>query len=87
MGHEVDYPKYDGFDAINVDRIADIPIDYDGIIGVPITYMSQYCPEQFELVGVFNHGKDGPWDFAKCSVGGVEKYKRVAIRRRKDEIT
>lgn len=47
-----EYPKYCNFDAINVDRVTDIPADYDGIMGVPITFLDQYNPEQFELVGL-----------------------------------
>lgn len=47
------YPKYVnvGYDAINVDKVSDIPEDYDGVIGVPITFLDKYCPEQFEIVG------------------------------------
>ena len=45
-----DYPKYYNYDAINVDETSDIPVDYDGIIGVPITFMNKYCPEQFEIL-------------------------------------
>ncbi len=77
-----DYPKYDNYDAINVDKTKDIPCDYDGVMGVPITFLDKYCPEQFEIVGVFNHGSDGDWDFATATINGVEKYKRLAIRKR-----
>lgn len=52
------YPKYDNYDAINVNRIAEIPCDYDGVMGVPITFMDFYCPEQFEIVA-FRKGDDG----------------------------
>lgn len=76
------YPKYDNFDAINVDKTDDIPIDYDGIMGVPISFLDKYCPEQFEIVGTINHGCDGPWDLCQCKINGVQKYKRIAIRRR-----
>ena len=48
------YPKYDNYDAINVDKTKDIPMDYDGVMGVPITFLDKYCPEQFEIIGVFN---------------------------------
>lgn len=75
------YPKYDNYDAINVDKVQDIPEDHFGVMGVPVTFLDKYCPEQFEILGVFNHGKDGPWDFAPCSVNGTAKYKRLAIRR------
>lgn len=44
------YPKYDNYDAINVDRTVDIPCDYYGVMGVPITFLSQYNPDQFEIV-------------------------------------
>ena len=44
------YPGYDNYDAIECGRVSDIPYDYDGLIGVPITFLDKYCPEQFELV-------------------------------------
>ena len=47
-----EYPKYDNYDAINVDKTAEIPMDYNGIMGVPITFLDKYNPEQFELVGI-----------------------------------
>ncbi len=53
-----EYPKYDNYDAINVDKVSDIPYDYDGVMGVPITFLDKYCPEQFEIVE-FRKGKDG----------------------------
>ena len=45
------YPKYDNYDAINVDKVVDIPMDYFEHIGVPISFLDKYCPEQFEIVG------------------------------------
>ena len=45
------YPHYDNYDAIEVSKTADIPADYDGVMGVPITFLDKYCPEQFEIVG------------------------------------
>ena len=53
-----EYPKYDNYDAINVNKYSEIPCDYDGVIGVPITFMDYYCPEQFEIVA-FRKGEDG----------------------------
>ena len=47
-----EYPKFENYDAINVDVTKDIPIDYDGMIGVPITFMDKYNPDQFEIIGV-----------------------------------
>ncbi len=46
------YPKYDNYDAIEVSKIVDIPCDYDGIMGVPITFLGKYNPDQFEIVGI-----------------------------------
>ncbi len=47
-----EFPRYDNYDAINVDKTADIPYDYNGAMGVPITFMDKYCPEQFEILGM-----------------------------------
>lgn len=53
-----EYPRYDNYDAINVDKVADIPCDYDGVMGVPITFLDKFNPEQFEIVA-FRKGQDG----------------------------
>lgn len=53
-----EYPKYDNYDAINVNKYSEIPCDYDGVMGVPITFIDYYCPEQFEIVA-FRKGDDG----------------------------
>ena len=50
-GHEDEYPKYDNYDAIEVSKVANIPFDYDGVMGVPITFFDRYSPDQFEIVG------------------------------------
>ena len=47
-----EYPKYDNYDAIEVSKVADIPQDYDGVMGVPITFLGKYCDTQFEIVKV-----------------------------------
>ena len=49
-----EYPKYDNYDAIEVGNVNDIPCDYDGIMGVPITYLNKHNPNQFEIIGSFN---------------------------------
>jgi hypothetical protein len=59
--NETDYPKYENFDAINVDITKDIPMDYKGAIGVPITFMDKYNPDQFEIIAL---GIVGSIDFA-----------------------
>lgn len=52
-----DYPKYDNYDAINVDKVSDIPVDYDGVMGVPITFLDKYTPKQFDIIK-FRKGDD-----------------------------
>ncbi|MGM9844346.1 MAG: adenine-specific methyltransferase EcoRI family protein [Muribaculaceae bacterium] len=70
------YPKYENFDAINIDKTVDIPVDYDGIMGVPITFMDKYCPDQFEIIGlgIANLGLEA----------GVMPYKPEHKKYRKD---
>lgn len=86
-----DYPKYDNYDAINVDKTADIPCDYDGVMGVPITFMDKYNPSQFEIVNAYDYGKP---DYLKIEpeiispggdgwhINGKKKYARIFIKRK-----
>ena len=53
-----EYPKYDNYDAINVNKVSEIPIDYDGNMGVPITFLDKYNPEQFEILGLLQSSTD-----------------------------
>lgn len=76
------YPKYDNYDAIEVCRTADIPCDYYGVIGVPITFMTKHNPEQFSIVGVLNSGSANEYDFAKAVLNGKQLYARILIRRK-----
>lgn len=73
--HE-EYPKYENFDAIEVSKTADIPCDYSGVMGVPITFMDKYCPDQFKIIGL------GITDLGKSiGVGDYDrKYKTPASR-------
>ena len=59
-GHEDEYPKYDNYDAIEVSKVADIPLDYAGVMGVPITFLDKYNPDQFEIVGMAKRGAGDP---------------------------
>ena len=83
-----EYPKYDNYDAINVDKTSDIPVDYKGVMGVPITFLDKYNPEQFDIIDartitsisqlinkqtMLIKDKDG------C-INGVAKYARICIR-------
>ena len=81
----IDYPKYDNYDAINVRTIRDIPYDFFGIMGVPITIINRYNSEQFEIVGEANHGSDNEFDLFKPTINGKEIYKRILIRRKTNE--
>ncbi|MEK9179115.1 MAG: adenine-specific methyltransferase EcoRI family protein, partial [Patescibacteria group bacterium] len=77
-GNESDYPKYDNYDAINVDKTQDIPMDYSGFIGVPITFLHKFNPEQFELVK-FRKGDDDN----DLSINGKCPYFRIIIKNKK----
>ncbi|MBO4690296.1 MAG: adenine-specific methyltransferase EcoRI family protein [Paludibacteraceae bacterium] len=77
-----EYPRYDNYDAINVRTINDIPKDYPGIMGVPITIINRYNPEQFELIGEANHGSDNEFDLFKPLLNGKLLFKRILIRNK-----
>ena len=77
-----DYPKYDNYDAINVDETKDIPCDYDGVMGVPITFLDKWSPDQFELVGIDRYVKDNPHYGHRFTLKGTETYARILIRRK-----
>lgn len=55
---EEEYPKYDNYDAIEVSKVSEIPMDYDDVMGVPVTFMSSYNPNQFEIVGTVSAASD-----------------------------
>ena len=83
------YPKYDNYDAIEVSKVKDIPEDYWGVMGVPITFMDSYNPEQFEIIGCSeSEGRgfsNGLWDPASKTaqpiINGHKVYKRLFVRR------
>ena len=77
-----EYPKYDNYNAINVDRVEKIPHDYNGIIGVPITFLDKYNPEQFEIIGLDRYVKDNPNYGHRFLMNGKEKYARILIRKK-----
>ena len=89
--NEEDYPTYDNYNAIEVSKTNEIPRDYDGIMGVPITFMNKYNPEQFEIIGATeSEGKgfsNGLWNeksnVAQAMINGKKVYKRIFIRNRK----
>ena len=78
------YQKYDNYDAINVDKTLDIPCDYDGAIGVPVTFMDKYAPEQFEIIGLDRYTIPQKYLVGgRAAINGKPKYARILIRKRK----
>jgi DNA-cytosine methyltransferase len=75
------YPKYDNYDAINVNKVANIPKDYRGIMGVPITYIKYHNDSQFEIIGEANHGTDNEYDLFKPRINGKDLFKKILIRK------
>ena len=79
--NEEEYPKYDNYDAIEVGKTKDIPMDYNGIMGVPITFLDKYCPEQFEIVGQMMTTKVTEFNFGYPYLDGKKKFARLLIKR------
>lgn len=77
-GNESQYPKFDNYDAINVNKTQDMPMDYDGAMGVPITFLHKYNPEQFELIK-FRKGNDDK----DLSINGKCPYFRILIKNKR----
>lgn len=85
----IDYPKYDNYDAIEVSKVVDIPKDYKGIMGVPITFLGKFNPEQFEIIDINPHffsvieqGLPKPKQL-KISGNKKDPYARILIRNKK----
>lgn len=75
------YSKYDNYDAINVDKVTDIPVDYDGVIGVPITFLDKYNPDQFEIIWL-DGIDESKWYGSGPAINGKKKYRRLFIRKK-----
>nr|WP_242005116.1 adenine-specific methyltransferase EcoRI family protein [Brachyspira aalborgi] len=71
--HPEKYPEYDNYDAINVDKVVEIPMDYDGVMGVPITFLDIYNPEQFEIIDINPH-------FFTLVEQGLPKIKQLTLK-------
>lgn len=78
-----EYPTYDNYNAINVDKTKDIPMDYKGIIGVPITFLDKFNPDQFEIIGQMATTKIDEFNFGYPYVNGSKIYARILIRNKK----
>jgi hypothetical protein len=89
IGNEKSYPKYDYYDAIEVSKVSDIPIDYKGAMGVPITFLDKYNPEQFEILdGIGRYSMlTGPTPETQgtylTKINGVPKFARVIIKNKR----
>ena len=88
----INYPKYDNYDALEVDRLANIPKDYYDVMGVPITFINKYNPNQFEILGHTTSSdkspeveelRTNPKYRNGARINGKEKYHRIFIRRKK----
>jgi hypothetical protein len=87
-----EFPQYDNYDAIEVSKVIDIPQDYDGVMGVPITFLDKYNPEQFEIFGmsasagydaeIVGIPKTGNFKDARPLIKGKNTYARIFIKRR-----
>jgi len=83
-----EYPKYDNYNAIEVSKTNNIPVDYDGVMGVPITFMNKYNPDQFDIVGCsYSYGAPKGYHIAGkgygVSINGNVKFKRIFIRHKR----
>ena len=78
FGNEAYYEKYDNYDAININKTKDIPLDYKGVMGVPITFLHKFNPDQFELIK-FRKGMDGK----DLSINGKFPYFRILIKNKR----
>jgi hypothetical protein len=82
-GFEKMYPKYDDYNAINVDKVSDIPMDYNKIMGVPITFLDKFNPSQFEIIGLDRYVKDNPNYGHRFKINGNEIYARILIKKKR----
>ena len=82
--NEKEYPEFDNYKAINVKTIHDIPFDYEGIMGVPITIINWLNNEQFEIIGEANHGSDSEFDLFKPTIKGKMVFKRILIKNKRN---
>ncbi len=77
-----EYPKYDNYDAINVNNYKEIPCDYDGNMGVPITFLDKFNPSQFEIIGAMTTTKVDDLNFGYPFINGKKVYARIIIKRK-----
>lgn len=77
LGNESNYPHYDNFDGIHIDKTKNIPMDYEGAMGVPITFLHTFNPQQFEIIQ-FRKGNDGK----DLKINGKTPFFRILVKKR-----
>lgn len=77
-----DYSRYDNYDAIEVSRVENIPMDYNGVMGVPITFLGKYNPDQFDIIGAMTTTKIEGYNYGYPYVNGQKIYARILIRKK-----
>ncbi len=83
-GNEVEYPYYDNYDAINIDKTKDIPMDFEGLMGVPITFLDKWNPDQFEVIGIDRVlTEEITGKVSRFLINKKEMYARIIIRNKK----
>lgn len=80
-----EYPTYDTYNAININKVSDIPMDYQGVMGVPITFLDKYSPNQFEIIGIDRYVEDNPNYGRRFTINKKETYARVLIKNKKPQ--
>jgi hypothetical protein len=81
--NDKEYPKYDNYDAIEVSKTTDIPMDYDGVMGVPISFLTKYNPSQFEIVGIDREMMEKDHGYvSRFFIRGSEVYARILIKHK-----
>ena len=79
---DIGYQHYDNYDAIDVPYSDSIPSDYEGVMGVPISWLDKYCPEQFEILGLDRYVEDNPHYGHRFTIKQKETYARILIRKK-----
>lgn len=81
-GNESDYPKYDNYNAIEISKLVDIPIDYNGLMGVPLTFLDKYNKDQFDIIGCNAYNDKSYFGIGGLYVLGKKVYSRILIKRK-----
>ena len=80
--NQQEYIKYDNYDAIEVSRIKDIPKDYKGAMGVSVSFIDKYNPEQFEILGIDRYIKGNKTPNKRFMINGRELFARIIIKNK-----